>query len=344
MRKYLLITFAALLLLLAGMFGLFDKKYHNIGEVGDSNFIKFVKWQFTREKPQWPELPVDRPSFSNPNIPNKVYEDDLSVTYINHATTLIQIGGKNILTDPIWSDYAGPFGKFGVKRSIYPGIDIKNLPKIDFILISHSHYDHLDLPTIEELVKRNNPVILTGLGVSKYIDYCKAGADRCHEMDWWKALKVKDVDINISFVPAYHWSSRYFVDKDTTLWGGFVISKGDDNIYFSGDTGFADGEIFRMIKKKFGHFRLALLPIGAYKPSWFFSSMHISPLEAVKIFKILESDYAIPIHYDTFELTDDKYDDPLNDLKAALKEQNVSENQFNIVPAGGIIQIPKAQE
>ena len=333
------ITFLLFIFVMTG-FSLNYKRYENIGHLGDPNFFDLIKWKFTREKPVWPKLPENKPGRSNTDIPKKVFDDDLVVTYVNHSTMLIQTGGENILTDPIGSSHAGPFGEFGVKRSIYPGVEIDDLPEIDFILISHSHYDHLDLPTIDALTAKYKPVIITGLGVSRYIDYCQEKAGNCYELEWWENVKVFDSEVAFHFVPAYHWSSRYFIDKDTSLWGGFVISNHSSNVYFAGDTGFSDGKIFQSIKDRYGDFRLALLPIGAYKPSWFFSSMHTSPLEAVKISKILDSNYTIPIHYDTFELTDDKYEDPLNDLKLAIEEEKVNEDKFLILEAGATWHVP----
>lgn len=322
------------------LFSLNHKRYENIGHLGDPNFFDLIKWKITREKPVWPELPENKPSNSNTNIPKKVFDNDLVVTYVNHSTMLIQTGGENILTDPIWSSHAGPFGEFGVKRSIYPGLEIDDLPEIHFILISHSHYDHLDLPTIEALTKKHKPVIITGLGVARYIDYCQEKVGNCYELEWWENVKILDSEVIFHFVPAYHWSSRYLIDKDTSLWGGFVISNHNSNIYFAGDTGFSDGKIFQSMKDRYGDFRLALLPIGAYKPIWFFHSMHTSPLEAVKISKILDSDYTIPIHYDTFKLSDEKYEDPLNDFKLAIEEEKMNEDKFFILEAGATWHVP----
>ncbi len=315
--------------------------YKNIGDFGEPNFFKLIEWKFTRKKTAWPELPKNKPALETPNFPSSASKDDIVITYINHSSLLIQLNGENILTDPIWSDYAGPFGKFGVKRSIYPGMAIDDLPKIDFILISHSHYDHLDIPTIEKLVDKHNPIIITGLGVTRYIDYCQQRKGNCYELQWWETVNVYDSVVTFHFVPAYHWSSRYLIDKDTSLWGGFVISNAKNNLYFAGDTGFGDGRIFKQIKEKFGNFKLALLPIGSYKPEWFFNSMHTTPEQSVQIAKILDSDYVIPIHFDTFQLSDEAYTDPLADLKRALNAEGVPEEKFNILSPGWVWYLPK---
>lgn len=327
-------------MLAMSVFNFIHERYKNIGGSGDPNFFELIKWKITRNRPEWPKLPEVKPNFEKPNIPSKAMGDDIIVSYVNHSTLLIQMGGENILTDPIWSTYAGPFGMFGVKRSIYPGIEIEDLPNIDFILISHSHYDHLDLPTIDILAKKYEPRIITGLGVTRYIDYCQKKHGRCFELDWWENVQIVDSEVKLHFVPAYHWSSRFFFDKDTSLWGGFVIEREEDRIYFAGDTGFSDGEIFKQIKEKYGEMKLSLLPIGAYKPSWFLSRMHTSPSDAVKISNILNSKYTIPIHYDTFRLSDENYEDPLKDLKIAVEKEKIPETEFVIMKAGTIWNLP----
>ena len=314
------------------------KRYENISEGGSPNLFNLIRWKLTREKPQWPALPV----VNNiaPHIIKDKVDDEVMITYINHSSFLIQMDGINILTDPIWSKYAGPFGKYGIERSIYPGITIEQLPKIDFILISHSHYDHLDLPSIKALTKNSTPRIIMGMGVSKHIDYCTKHANHCYELNWWDDVKITNREIRLHFVPAHHWSSRFLFDKNTSLWGGFIIQNKKNNIYFAGDTCFADGKIFQQIKDKFKNITLSLLPIGAYKPNWFFENMHTSPEDAVKIAKILDSKYSIPIHYDTFQLSDERYQDPLNDLKTALLKYQVKKESFHIMQPGQTWQLP----
>jgi L-ascorbate metabolism protein UlaG (beta-lactamase superfamily) len=314
-------------------------RYKNINNYGEPDLIKLIKWNLTRIKPHWPELPSVKPN-NIPQFPKYAGADEMIVTYINHSTSLVQFGEENILIDPIWSDYAGPFGKMGVKRSHYPGIKIEDLPNIDVILISHSHYDHLDLPTISELAKKHQPIILVGKGVARYIDYCKKKG-RCYELDWWETARLAESSLEFHFVPSYHWSSRFFLDKNTSLWGGFVISSKDDSIYFPGDTGFGDGEIFRMIKEQFSNIRLALLPVGAYRPEWFFSSMHISPKEAVEIFKIIGAKYAVPIHFETFQLSDEEFIDPMLELQHNLTKEKIDHNRFQQLPPGSTFYVPK---
>ena len=302
--------------------------------LGSPGFLKFLKWKFSRDKPNnWPELPKKNTT-PNKMLDNVEASNEISITYINHSSLLIQTANVNVITDPIWSLKAGPFGMFGPKRHSYPGVNFNDLPRIDVILISHSHYDHLDNKSINMLTNDHDPILITGLGVSRYIDYCKKEKNKCVELGWWEKKSFQQ--LNFNYVPAYHWSSRYLIDKNTSLWGGFVIqTPNNNNVYFAGDTGYGNGEYFKQIKEKFGNIDISILPIGAYKPQWFFSSMHTSPAEAVEISNILDSSFSIPIHYDIFMLTDDKYNEPLHDLQKAIKECSSCKSDFKILDLGG---------
>lgn len=323
-----------ILLIILNIYTFSHTRYENLSEGGSPNLFQLIKWKITREKPEWPDLNNRRAIERLDKITDINNEGELRITYVNHSTFLIQMSGVNILTDPIWSEYAGPYGKFGIKRSIEPGLTLEQLPKIDFILISHSHYDHLDMPTIDFLTEVHKPIILTGLGVSELINYCKQNSSQCHELNWWDNLKIENVDLDIHFVPAHHWSGRFLFDKNNTLWGGFVINNKKDNIYFAGDTGFGDGRIFKELKNHFRDFTVSLLPIGSYKPRWFFEQMHISPEETVKIFEILGAQHMIPMHYDTFQLSDEKYSDPLQDLNIAMTKSFINQSRVKVLEPG----------
>jgi len=315
------------------------KHHQNIADSDEPNPASFIWYKLTSKKVEWPSLPETPPSYTDiPKLPDIVEGDDILTTYINHSTFLIQTGGKNILTDPIWSDYTGPFSKVSIKRSVYPGIKIEQLPKINFILISHNHYDHLDLPTIEKLTQHHKPKIIMGLGVAKYIDYCKDNKDKCFEVDWWTRIKISGSKVELHFVPAHHWSGRYIFDRDHSLWGGFVINNGKDNIYFAGDTAFADGEIFKSIHKRYGDFRLALLPIGDYRPEYLFTKFHTSPGEAVEIARLLNSKYSIPMHFDIFKLSGTGYNEPIYDLEQNLRSYTAPD--FHIMYPGQSWSVP----
>lgn len=205
------------------------------------SFADMIKWLWEMETVKWPEW-IEDPV--QPTLPDSMVDGNLRVTYINHATVLIQINGMNILTDPVWSDYAGPVSWLSVKRIRAPGIKLDALPKIDVIIISHDHYDHLDLPTMKKLYKLYKPAILTGEGIKKILT--SIDISDSIELDWWDEKSVESM--KFIFVPALHDSGRGLFDSGSTLWGGWVIDSGEGNIYFAGDTGFDDH--FNEIKKK----------------------------------------------------------------------------------------------
>ncbi|MFA6032664.1 MAG: MBL fold metallo-hydrolase, partial [Myxococcota bacterium] len=202
----------------------------------------------------------------------------LSVTYINHATTLIQMDGINILTDPVWSMRIGPVTWAGYKRIRPAGVRFEDLPRIDVVLISHNHYDHMDIPTVKALLARGDtPLWLGGLGTGQAL--ADAGAGRVVEMDWWNDVALP-CGVTITSVPARHFSARGVTDRNMTLWCGFVISGSRGPVYFAGDTGY--GAHFRRIRERFGDIRIAILPIGPFKPEWYMARVHLSPVEAVR--------------------------------------------------------------
>jgi len=265
----------------------------------------FWKWQFTREPGFWPAWVDAQPG---PRPPERVGDQTLRVTFINHATMLIQLDGLNVLTDPIWSDRTSPVSWAGPKRHRPPGICFDDLPPIDVVVVSHNHYDHLDLPTLRRLELRDHPRILTPLGNGALMR--RYGIEGAIELDWWQR------NDRITLVPARHFCARAISDRDRNLWGGFVISGSAGNVYFAGDTGW--GAHFAEIGERFAPIRAALLPIGAYLPRWFMQPVHIDPAQAVDAHLALGARTSIPMHYGTFALGDDGIDDPLRDLQSAL--------------------------
>ena len=198
---------------------------------------------------------------------------ELKVTFINHATVLIQTEGINILTDPVWAKQAGPFAFGGLRRYQDPGIQFEDLPAIDIVLLSHNHYDHFDIPTLKRLITAFKPTIYTHLGNARYL--AKKGIRGAVDLDWWDSI-VFSKDITIESVPAQHFSARAITDRNVTLWGGFVIKTSQGDIYYAGDTGY--GPWVKKVKERYPEgFRLGILPIGAYKPEWFMKHVHIYP-------------------------------------------------------------------
>ena len=241
----------------------------------------------------------------------------------NHSTFLIQTQGLNILTDPIWSERTSPVQFAGPKRFVPPGIRWEDLPPIDVVIISHNHYDHLDVNTIKALARDPKASYYVTLGLSANLQ--ELGVEKTYDLDWWEEIKL-DENTTLACVPAQHFSGRGTYDRDKTLWAGFVIQSPAGNIYFAGDTGY--GGFFKDIGEKYGPFRLSIIPIGAYKPYWFMSPIHISPEEAVQVHQDVRSDFSIAMHFGTFPLADDGRDDPVTDLEAALEKHNLNKAQF----------------
>jgi L-ascorbate metabolism protein UlaG (beta-lactamase superfamily) len=215
-------------------------------------------------------------------------KDQFTVTWIGHSTLLIQIDGFNILTDPIWSDRASPVGFMGPKRHVKPGISLKDLPEIDFVIISHDHYDHLDKKTIKKL--RNKPYYLVPLGTGRF--FRKLHIDRYEEFDWHDSVKINGIEFICT--PSQHFSGRRPFIVYNTLWCSWVIKGRENSFYFAGDTGYFPG--FKEIGEFYGPFDAAALPIGSYQPQWFMGSVHLSPSEAVQAFTDLKGEVFVPIH------------------------------------------------
>ncbi|NRA73579.1 MAG: MBL fold metallo-hydrolase [Rickettsiales bacterium] len=299
--------------------------FHNLNELRLRKSVKdFFKWRFFSERTKWPKwIKIKQQKVPFDRVKNK----ELSVTFINHATVLIQMDGINIITDPIYSNRSSPVSFLGPKRVKLPGVKFEDLPKIDIILISHNHYDSFDIKTLNQLIVRDNPKILLGLGNAYYLD--KRDDSNVIEMDWQDEFQYKN--LKFIFLPAKHWSKRRLDDTNKALWGSFAIV-GTKQIYFAGDTGYAGH--FKEIQKQFGYFDLSLIPIGGYEPRWFMKKAHVNPKEAIIVHKELNSKKSIGIHFGTFQLTNEGIDDPIHDLNYAIKENNISENEFFVLKNG----------
>jgi len=292
------------------------RRFHNPEGPPRHGFVDVIRWRLTSKPGRWNAWTHAEPGAPPPE---RVAGEKLRITFVNHATVLIQTGGLNILTDPIWSDRASPFTWAGPKRHRSPGLRFEDLPPIDVVLLSHNHYDHLDVATLMRLEKEHRPRFISGLGNRALLH--NLGIANAIELDWWEKIELPD-QASATCVPAQHFSGRSLADVDCTLWCGFVIQAAAGNIFFAGDT--AVGNHFKQIKDRFGKFRLALLPIGAYLPGWFMHPVHLSPAEAVEVHQLLQPDSSVAIHFGTFALGDDGEVEPVRDLRDGLDKNQVS--------------------
>lgn len=253
----------------------------------------------------------------------------LRATIIGHASVLIQSGGLNVLTDPIWSNRASPLPFIGPRRVAAPGIAFDALPRIDAVLVSHNHYDHMDIATLRGLHALHAPLIVTALGNDTILRRRIPGV-RVVARDWWDSVDIGKGG-TVTIVPAYHWSARYGRDRRMALWCGFMLSTPGGRAHFAGDTGYGDGRIFREVRSRIGRPDLALIPIGAYAPRWFMRPQHTDPPEAVRILEDLEARRALGIHWGVFQLTDERRDEPPELLLEALAKRGIAQDRF---PAG----------
>jgi L-ascorbate metabolism protein UlaG (beta-lactamase superfamily) len=283
------------------------ERFFNPGAPQARGFLDVVRWKLT-SRPQLSARFLDDVVPSKP--PSGVAADELRVTLINHSTVLLQQGSVHILTDPVWSQRAGPLSAVGPRRRREPGVRWEDLPRIDLVLISHNHYDHLDLASLRRLAVHGRPEFIVPTGVARLLRSQNIGP--VHELDWGESIPLASTTVHS--VPALHFSARGPFDRNRTLWCGYVIEARERNIYFAGDTGF--GDHFAWIRERFGVPRLALLPIGAYDPRWFMSPIHMDPEDALRAHGILGAQTSIAIHHGTFQLTDEGIDEPRQRLHA----------------------------
>jgi L-ascorbate metabolism protein UlaG (beta-lactamase superfamily) len=259
-----------------------------------------------------------------------------TLTWIGHATVLLQLEGKNILTDPHFSTYASPLRLAGLQRVIRPGLSLEELPKIDMVVISHDHYDSLDTQTIKklhDLEQSKETTFFVPLGLKRWLK--RRGIRRVVELDWWESHGQGK--FKITAVPAQHWSKRSLFFKNKTLWAGWVVQTKDFKFFFAGDTGYSP--IFREIGRKLGPFDVSAIPIGAYEPRWFMHHHHVSPEEALQIHLDVLSKKSVAIHWGTFVLTDEPLDEPPQRLKTALKKKQIPDDVFLSIKHGETIML-----
>jgi L-ascorbate metabolism protein UlaG (beta-lactamase superfamily) len=302
------------------------KRFINPEGVQAKGLSDVIKWATNRKRGTWNSDLTER---YGPR-PLERETEHIRVTFINHSTFLIQVDGINILTDPVWSTRTSPFSWAGPKRMRLPGIKLEQLPTIHVVLLSHNHYDHLDILTMRTIFGAHHPRIVVPLGVKKFLDdNWISGAD---EMDWWQENSLLN-NMRIQCVPAQHFSGRGMLDRDRTLWCGYVVKTSRGNIYFAGDTGYNEST-FKEIGAKVGSVKLSLLPIGAYQPRWFMSPIHTSPDEAANIHVDVNSQLSIGSHFGTFPLADEGFADPKKDLSEALAIKNIPAKDFITLEEG----------
>lgn len=306
------------------------KRFFNREPAARYTMVERWQWARSTRSIEWPEW-IDDPRYPAP--PRSVATGMLRVTHINHATVLIQLDGVNILTDPIWSERASPFSWLGPRRVRAPGVHMRDLPKIDLILISHDHYDHLDYATLRALDDSHKPMIVAGQGVGQRLR--TRGFKTVTELDWWQSYDARP-SLKIVFVPARHGSGRGIFDHNRTLWGGFVIAAPAGNVYFAGDTGF--GSFFDDVARRFAPFRVALLPLGHYEPRWMMEPVHMSPDDAVRAHRVLRAKHSVGMHFGTFHgfgaHNNETVDQHVADLHAALARHQVPASELWLLGFG----------
>ena len=304
----------------------------------------FFRWQLERLTQGLPKAPqtatptvVSDTAFIERNSASATMQP--AITWIGHASMLVQANGLNVLTDPVLSDRASPVQSFGPKRVQPPGLSIAQLPPIDVVLISHNHYDHLDKNTVLALSKRGQAATLFIVPLGVKALFTDLGISNVKELDWWDSVTVKGVEFH--FTPVQHWSARGLGDRSQTLWGGWAVFGAATHWYFSGDTGYSQDFVDtqkrfadRQTPAKGGGFDIALIAVGAYEPRWFMKEQHVNPAEAVQIHVDLKAKRSVGVHWGTFELTDEPLDQPPKDLAAARVAANIADDDFFLLAIG----------
>ena len=306
------------------------------GHPTDRSRLDLLKWQFGGgPRPPWPG---DFPGFRD-TPPQRVEGAALRVSFVGHASVLIQTQGANILIDPVWAERASPLTRFGPKRVNAPGIALDDLPPLDAVLVTHNHYDHLDLATLSHLARERPCRVITPPG-NDAIMRARDPAIRAEAYDWGNSTDIVS-GVTIHIEPSLHWSARNLRDRRMALWCSFVIDTPSGRIFHAGDTGYGGGALFRDLFLRYRGFRLANLPIGAYEPRWFMKNQHVDPEEAVRIFEDLGTAYALAMHWGTFRLTDEAIDEPVKRLAVARERAGIAPERFQVKRPGEFWQVPE---
>ena len=292
---------------------IFGKFKNTDGEAIDKSIKDLIRWQRNQKKPTLAYIDLSD-DWQNINL-------DIENNYliwIGHSTFLIKINDLTILTDPVFSERASPFKRFGPKRLIPPSLSIKDLPPIDVITVSHNHYDHLDIRSLKKISKKN-PEAFFLIPKGDIDIFKKRNIDNVFEFEWWQNIDLKDHIF--TFTPVQHWSARGLFDRNESLWGGWFIKSTDYSLYHAGDTGYSND--FVETQKRLGSPKYAFLPIGAYDPEWFMSASHVNPEDSIRIMKDLGAEFSFGMHWGTFTLTAEDTLEPAQRLKEALNNDKL---------------------
>jgi L-ascorbate metabolism protein UlaG (beta-lactamase superfamily) len=300
-----------------------------------NSLVDLMRWRLSAQGADWPEWApspfADRP-------PARFDRDGLRLSFVGHASLFVQVAGHNLLIDPVWSPRVSPFDFAGPKRVNDPGIAFADLPPVDTVLVSHGHYDHLDAATLSRLAAIHRPRVVTALGNDAVMQAHDATI-AAEAFDWHQSVVVSE-HLRVTFVPLHHWSARGLMDRNKTLWAGFVIDTPAGRIYHVSDSGYGDGEHFRTARDRYGPFRLAVIPIGAYEPRWFMAKMHMNPAEAVQTMLDCGAEFALAHHHGTFKLTDEAIDAPVRGLAAAREAAGIAADRFRALAPGEVWTLP----
>ena len=307
-------------------------RFFNPGGIEPRGRLDFLRWQLMERRAQWPSqfpspFPPDRP-------PAAVEGDAVRIAYVGHASFLVQTRGTNVLIDPVWAERASPFSFVGPSRVNPPGIAFDDLPRIHCVLVTHNHYDHMDVGTIGRLWQRFAPRVVTPLGNDAILraDIPDLAAEA---VDWGATVDLGG-GVTVHVEPSQHWSARGLTDRSHALWASFVLEAGARKVYCVGDTGFGDGATFRRVRERHPGLAAALLPIGAYEPRWFMAGSHMNPDDAVQALELCGAARALGHHWGTFRLTNEAVEQPALDLTAALAARSVPPERFAALRPGEV--------
>jgi L-ascorbate metabolism protein UlaG (beta-lactamase superfamily) len=286
----------------------------------DRSLLQLLRWRFGGKRATWPATIPGRQVAPERRV------DGLRITMIGHASVLIQAAGRNLLVDPVWSERASPLGFAGPKRVSAPGVAFEQLPPIDIVLLTHNHYDHLDVATMQRLWARDRPRIIAPLGNDAVVARSRPEIV-IETRDWREKVEIGG-GVTVWLHPAHHWSARGIADRRMALWCGYVIETPVGVVYVAGDTGYGDGRIFLEVADRYPVIDVAVLPIGAYEPRWFMKDQHVNPAEAVRIMQDCGARQALGVHWGAFPLTDEARSDPADALAEALEQAGIEPSRF----------------